>query len=284
MKRNYWLGVAAALTAMLPLPSQAAPVTIAPPDFRGSSFYTYAYGDGLSVLLTGPSTTSYSAYSIDPANHPASSSATLNIATNPFPSITASSSANGGTANVGGKLSYQFSIVGPDPFDPGNPIYIPTIVSYKGSASASNTNDTAATSSFLIVGNNFSESYQVTVGAAHVTTHEVDGFNQPFTDTSFDEHKLYSMVENAFYRIDVYVSAIAGPSAGTASAFIDPTLEIDPSFADAAKYHIVLSSGIGNSVAATPLPASLPLFGTALLGLAAFGYRGKRTMPAALAA
>jgi len=276
MKRAYLLGVALALI-LPPSLSQAAPFVIGPATYSGN-YYIYAYGDGYSTTTSGPTSLSLSANSIDPINHPATSAASLNISPTPFPTISASASANGGYSAVSGALSYQFSIVSSDPYDPANPVYVPTIVSYKGGASASSAS-VGATSSFLIAGNNFAESYRVTVGAAPLSLHQVNGITQPFSGTSFDEHKVYSMIANAYYHIDLLASATAGIALGSASAFIDPYIQIDPSFADAAKYSIVLSQGIGNiagSVSTTPLPPALPMFGAGLLALGAIGYRKRR--------
>ena len=45
-----------------------------------------------------------------------------------------------------------------------------------------------------------------------------------------------------------------GPTTGNASALIDPSIFIDPNFADAGLYSIILSPGVGN-----PAPASVPV-------------------------
>ena len=51
-----------------------------------------------------------------------------------------------------------------------------------------------------------------------------------------------------------------GPEDSSASA--DPLIEIDPSFTNAADYHIVLSPGVANAVQSTvPEPSYVLLFG-----------------------
>jgi hypothetical protein len=71
---------------------------------------------------------------------------------------------------------------------------------------------------------------------------------------------------------------LTGPvTANLASAFADPSFEIDPSFPLADEFSIVLSPGIGNPVAppsSVPGPGSVVLLGTALSGFAACRRRG----------
>jgi hypothetical protein len=75
---------------------------------------------------------------------------------------------------------------------------------------------------------------------------------------------------------------------GTANASADPYIYVDPSFANAAEYCIVVSAGVGNAgscgASATPLPATLPLFAGGLGALGLFGWRRKRKNSAALLA
>ena len=66
-------------------------------------------------------------------------------------------------------------------------------------------------------------------------------------------------------------------------AIVDPHIFIDPSFALASLYSVVLSDGVGNEVPpqfgepiATPLPAALPLFATGLGVWGLLGWRRKR--------
>jgi hypothetical protein len=60
----------------------------------------------------------------------------------------------------------------------------------------------------------------------------------------------------------------------SASAYIDPHLFIDPTFAGANEFSLQFSEGIDNSpVSATPLPPALSMFGAALLALGAFSWR-----------
>jgi hypothetical protein len=62
-----------------------------------------------------------------------------------------------------------------------------------------------------------------------------------------------------------------GPTTGSASALIDPSIFIDPNFADAALYSIILSPGVGNPAPSippsAPEPMTLALVGVGLAGL-----------------
>ena len=284
MQCGFLAGAASALLLTLSASAQAVPVTvIGPADYSGSSYYTYAYGDGYSTSPTGPVSLSTTATSINPALHPATAAATLDINAVPYPTLSASTKTTGtGYAAVAGAMTYQFRIEDTSGlYDPSNPIHVPTQFFYKGSASAPTTG--GASAYFNIAGINFAESYNVVAGAAPSATHILatgqGGVLDPtFTGTSFDEHKLYSIVANTYYRIDLKVSATTSGD-GTASSFLDPFFFIDPSFADKGNFHIVLSQGVSNIVpalAGTPVPGSLLLFGTAMLALGATGYQAKR--------
>lgn len=273
------LRVASAFLLVLSFAAQATTITL-PPTYN-NNFYIYAYGDGFSSSQSGPVSISKTANSINPAIQPASATGALNVSTSPFPSITVSSSATGsGTAAISGSLSYQFLIEDlSGVFDPASPIFVPTIVTYKGSASASSANpgNSGASSYFNIAGTNFAESYKVVTGASPSATHTLatccGAVTDPtFSGTSFDEQKTYSIMANTYYRIDISASASVY-SDGMATAYIDPYIEIDPNFVDKGKYHIVLSPGIDNIVSTVPLPASLPMLGAGLLGLIGMALR-----------
>ena len=276
MKLVNLAGAASAVTLALCVSAQANTV-IGPAVYSGSSYYIYAGGNGYSTGPTGPGTISTSASSR--TSQPGTAAATLSLNATPFPSISAHSQTTGiGQAAVSGSMTYQFRIEDASGiYDPSHPIIVPTLFNYKGTASAPSQG--GATAYFNIAGDNFAESYQVTAGAFPSATHilalDQGGVLDPtFTGPTFDEHKLYSIVADKYYRIDLRATAVVSGD-GVADAFIDPYFLIDPAFADKGNFHIVLSQGISN-IAPTPIPGSLLLFGTALLGLGVAGHRAKR--------
>ncbi len=66
---------------------------------------------------------------------------------------------------------------------------------------------------------------------------------------------------------DIYedVTASGSGDKGTASAFADPYIYVDPTYANAANYSVVVSQNIGNQPVQSPEPASIALSGAALL-------------------
>jgi hypothetical protein len=90
---------------------------------------------------------------------------------------------------------------------------------------------------------------------------------------SFDQDITFTA--NMVYQVMMETTAEAWDGQ-TATAYVDPF------FTAPAGYSVLTSSGIGN-VAATPIPAALPLFASALGGLGLLGWR-RKGKAAALAA
>jgi hypothetical protein len=65
---------------------------------------------------------------------------------------------------------------------------------------------------------------------------------------------------------------------GTASAFADPHIFVDPSFVGAGNYSIVVSPNVGNGLSSVPEPATLALLGVCLLGLPIARTRSGRVL------
>ncbi|MGA3188664.1 MAG: hypothetical protein ABSF22_16280 [Bryobacteraceae bacterium] len=66
-------------------------------------------------------------------------------------------------------------------------------------------------------------------------------------------------LEDVHLEIEASTNAVLG--AATSSASADPLIEINPSFANASDYSILLSPGVGNATNSTPEPGTLILIG-----------------------
>ncbi len=94
---------------------------------------------------------------------------------------------------------------------------------------------------------------------------------------SWDVKQGLDLTTNVLYTITLQASARAeGDTPSNAYGLVDPYFNFDPSF-DSVGYSLVFSDGVGNSPSdATPIPATLPLFGAGLAGLGLLGCRRKQ--------
>lgn len=81
-----------------------------------------------------------------------------------------------------------------------------------------------------------------------------------------------SLLTQTVYSIVVRAGVqVSTNRVGSATAWADPYIYIDPGFASRDQFTLNLSHGVGNyPISAVPVPAGLALLATALLGLAAF--------------
>jgi hypothetical protein len=80
------------------------------------------------------------------------------------------------------------------------------------------------------------------------------------------------------YEVELAASAYSPGSVSLAQSLADPLFQIDAGFlADNPGYSLEFSPGVENAeLSSVPLPAALPLLGSAVLGLAGFGARKSR--------
>jgi hypothetical protein len=181
-------------------------------------------------------------------------SATVSIA--PFVSLQAQVTNPPGVAtqNAFSILSYYFAVVGGNPGD-----QVPVLA-------ATTLFTTASAGNYGFAEFNFGNAPEVMVCT--------DGScpNSQFSGTV----SLTATVDQAVL-VHLFIGAEFGfSSGGSVFASADPFIFVDPSFANASDYSIIVSDGVANAASATPLPAALPLFATGLGALGLLGWRRKR--------
>jgi len=101
--------------------------------------------------------------------------------------------------------------------------------------------------------------------------------------SSFSIAQVETVTTNTVYEIDMLLGAAAttfpGGTTDSATASMDPIVSFrDPT--NASQFQLLFSDGIGNSSAATPLPAAFPLFVSGVGVLGFLGWRRKRKQAA----
>jgi hypothetical protein len=160
-------------------------------------------------------------------------------------------------------LDYSFEVVGGNPGDPV-PLLIFTnlFTSIAGDAYAF---------SEIIVSNNSSTLGSVVACQSYGGTCPPDAPSD--FSGSFGGTVSSGVLEDVHLEIEASTNAVLG--AATSSASADPLIEINPSFANASDYSILLSPGVGNATNSTPEPGTLMLIccGGAFLLLARRYFR-----------
>lgn len=182
------------------------------------------------------------------------------------PSVSVTSTiddSSGGTAQgVTTFLDYYFEVIGGTPGD-----LVPVLVQ---------TNLTTVESgvdSYAFAEIDVGPTSEETVCTGPDCSLSASAFNGTVADTvaSGSEEKIH---------FEIIAEVNTSFTGGTATASADPTIYVDPTFANAANYCIIVSDGVGNSgscgSSATPLPAALPLFATGLGALGLLARRRKR--------
>jgi hypothetical protein len=175
---------------------------------------------------------------------------------------TASASANGTTsggngvpnATAGGTVIFYFIVSGPANTE------VPLIVTASGSTSASGV-DVISQSQFMSPGGSFDACSSSGAGAAGACSNGTGGVEP----TSYSGQKLFSVSSDTLEDIEVIVSGASSSGSGTWSASVDPTVEINPDFADAAEFTIEFSPNVAPANMPEPPTWTLLLIGMAAL-------------------
>jgi len=171
----------------------------------------------------------------------------------PVPSLESNATVDFSPASFGigsiGALTYSFEVVGP-PDPRGQPI--PLLVSASGSVFA--LGHAVAFAAWRYAGSTVQDAC-VPLGDPGCGTTTAPSFGGITPLLAYP-----GVVGTIELLTDVAVS-----DAGAASASVDPTIEVDPAYANASQYQIVLSEGVGNA----PEPQALGSAACVVLGLAA---------------
>jgi len=151
-------------------------------------------------------------------------------------------------AGIGGHadVRYSFSVTGPSGL-------VPILVTASATTAASG--DAGATAAWIFD--------QVTVETA-CSTSGVVSFCSGMPPASFAGTTPLSVYAGVANTIEIIAATAASGPAGSATARLDPSIQIDPSFPDASQYQLALSDGVGNA----PEPSAVELGACTLLALA----------------
>jgi hypothetical protein len=163
---------------------------------------------------------------------PGSATSTESVAPMPQPTLSSSGTTTGrGEASGGSSMSYYFQIVGPQP------VAVPVIMTVSGMLSGTSKKISSGAKAEIIT-NLGSFVYPIDTSCPG----SCGGYNVPKTENISAWTKQQPAGPNV---VELYVSSdVSKP--GSASATLSLTLEIDPTFPHASKYHIILSKGVGN--------------------------------------
>jgi hypothetical protein len=260
LSRTLWTTV---ILGGFPLGSYAT--TLTDPFFQGE-VSLQANGNDFDTSFSSPTNIAETRTSLDP-DTPAYASTTYSMTAAPLPGLTDLTTVDG-SAGSSGVIGYQFSIVGPA----GE---VPIAITFNGSEGISGyfpfysteVSVQAAVGTVIGTGPSFSDSYLVEyLGYGEYGVHTLNGVSTSITDDSFDATDSVELTANAVYGVGLQMYIEVNGN-GSASAYVDPLIQIAPGFANASEYSIELSPGIGNSaVAAVPSPSTYMLM---LVGLGA---------------
>ena len=257
-----------------PLSSYA--VTLTDPYFQGE-VSLQANGNDFDTSFSSPTTIDETRTSPDPTD-PVSASTVYSMTAAPLPGLADTSSIYEASAGSTGEMGYEFSIVGPSGL-------VPVTISFRGGDTISgnfpyyNTEVSVQAGVGTVVGTgpSFSDAYSVAyANFTQFGSHTLNGVTTPITANLFNTTDSVNLTANAVYSVGLQMTVLLVGGIGSASAYVDPLIQIAPGFANASQYSIELSPGIGNSVSAVPFPASAWLMLSGLVGVGVMARKRRR--------
>jgi hypothetical protein len=221
---------------------KASPITV-----ENAVFYVLAEG---GIAISAPGTVTGMACTTGPEGGCESSSASM-MYSDGDGSGSVQGTTSGGTgvasASATATATYYLEVVGPTDID------VPLLITASGSTSA-NGPEALGRSLVLFAGGEFVACSGTGLDAAVCE----NGSGQPYP-TSFSGTQSLTVESNTLADVGVSLSGDSELGSGSFSANVDPTVEIDPTFADASEFTLVFSPDV-----------SAPEPGTAVFALAAF--------------
>lgn len=195
-----------------------------------------------------------------------SGSVFANVQPSPHITATASAAAGGSQTISRATLQYWFGLEGPAG------VNVPIIIT-----AHAQTTDTNVTTQAILSLTTSAFAKTIAYACSSASGGNCNGSSGP----SFSVALPFTILSETPNILTMTLQAVANtfvdPTApDSSSAFIDPIITIDPSFARIDEFRLAFSAGVGNSPIETPLPAALPLFATVLAGGGLIAWRRKR--------
>jgi len=175
----------------------------------------------------------------------------MTVSFQPSPNMIGSIIGTGNGAIAQGSIQYHFSVVGP------TNVLVPLIVTASGQLSGfSDANNNTAFLTFVTSESNL-----------FAGTCLFANLNCTYGTDPLSVNAAMSTMSNYENGIFMTLSLVANGT-GSVSGFLDPIVQIDPSFDRASEFQLLFSPGVGNSpFAVVPEPGTLALLGSSVIGL-----------------
>jgi hypothetical protein len=209
----------------------------------------------LPVATSGAECISVNGTVVDNTTNCSNGGGSADVTQSPFAEVSSGAVAGPGmSSGADASLSYHFEVVGGNPGDT-----VPLLITANLMTSANSTS-AAYASIFIAPGENPVGGTQVVACTNEaLCTQPADFFG------TFGVSVQSGSANSLGLEVTSGEVSSAGPENSSASA--DPLIVVDPSFANAAEYSIVLSPGVANSVEAAPEPGTFLMLGAGFVGL-----------------